>query len=232
MKFVPVICSTGMLHPLKNLTLLQENTSRTFTTLTAEEVTDASHSGDWKAESHSLILKSSKHIGHFRLNGEHHNTKELKNGGWEKPSKGWTFYQMKFFGERKKPSLTVWAQKKNPGSRSFKKRLKPWSVTKTLNTQQQSIHTTHLQQRKPIISDKSSLKFTELKDKPWFLIIGCQSGIKPELWLQVMLIHQPEPLQCTTKSEIKSPEEKMVFDVYFLVYISNNILKKKNWNKV
>ena len=62
--------------------------SKTFTCLIAKEETDAFPTGAWKAESHSSILKLLKLIGLYLLSGEYLNTKELRNGGLEKPSKG------------------------------------------------------------------------------------------------------------------------------------------------
>jgi hypothetical protein len=72
-----------------------------------EEVIDVFLSGDLKVEYLSLTLKSLKLTGHYLLSGEDLSTKELKNGGSEKLLKDLICYQMKFYGERKKPSQTV-----------------------------------------------------------------------------------------------------------------------------
>jgi hypothetical protein len=71
-----------------------------------EEVIDAYLFGDFKVEFLSLIPKLLKLIGHYLLNGEDLNTKVLKNGGSGKLLKDLICYQMKFFGERKKPFQT------------------------------------------------------------------------------------------------------------------------------
>jgi hypothetical protein len=81
MKYAQATCSIGTLLQERNLTRPQDNTSRTSTFLTAEEVTDAFRSGDWRTEFHSSTQKSSKFTGHFLQNGEDLNTRESKNGG-------------------------------------------------------------------------------------------------------------------------------------------------------
>lgn len=81
MKYVQVIYSTGMHHQPNNSTKLPESMSETFITLTAEEVTDAFLTGDWKAEYHSLIQKSLKLTGHCHQSGGYHSTRVLKSGG-------------------------------------------------------------------------------------------------------------------------------------------------------
>ena len=130
MKFVHRISSTGMLHREMILIKLQNSMWKIFTTLIAEGETDVFAIGEWKAEFHSLIQKLSKLIGRYQRNGGLLNIKVSKNGGWEKPLKAWTFFQTKFFGERKRPFLTVWVQKKNHGFKLSKKEPKKKLVMK------------------------------------------------------------------------------------------------------
>ena len=81
MRYVPAISSTGMLHPHKNSTKLPESTSGRSTTSTAEEETDVSPTGDWKAEFHSWILKSLRLTGLCQQSGEGPNIRASKSGG-------------------------------------------------------------------------------------------------------------------------------------------------------
>jgi hypothetical protein len=87
MKYAHLTYSTGMLHQVRILIRLPENTLIKFITLIAEEETDAYHFGVFKAESLSLIRKLLRHIGPSQQNGESLNIRESKSGGSEKLSK-------------------------------------------------------------------------------------------------------------------------------------------------
>lgn len=180
MKFVPATFSIGMHHQLRSLIKHPDNMSKIFTCLIAEEETDAFPTGAWKAESHSLILKLLKLIGLYLLSGESLNTKELRNGGWEKPSKGWTFCRVKFCGERKRPFLMASVQRRNHGSKSFNKKPQLLSVMMSWKRPPRSILTILQQPSRLIISERSLLRFTELSDKQFFPITGFPSGTRQE----------------------------------------------------
>lgn len=177
MKFALHTFLTGTPHQVRNLIMPQGNMLRISIYLIAEEETDVFLIGVFRAEFLSLILNLSRLTGHYLPTGEDLNTKESRSGGWGKPSKAWTYSQTKSFGGRNKPSLTVLVQKKNLGSRSFKKKQTFRSLLNNSKNPLPHILTTHQRPNKHCILERSSLKFMGMSVKKSFRIIGSQNGI-------------------------------------------------------